>query len=68
MTHPLLVYPARRMRVFCLLYPGSTSGKSDFLETRSRKIIMRVLKFGGTSVGSVEAFGQVAKIVARARE
>jgi aspartate kinase len=28
---------------------------------------MRVLKFGGTSVGSAEAFGQVARIVARAR-
>lgn len=29
---------------------------------------MRVLKFGGTSVGSAEAFGQVAKIVASARQ
>ena len=29
---------------------------------------MRILKFGGTSVGSAEAFDQVAKIVARARQ
>lgn len=29
---------------------------------------MRVLKFGGTSVGSAEAFGHVARIVARARQ
>ena len=29
---------------------------------------MRVLKFGGTSVGSADAFSQVAKIVARAHE
>jgi aspartate kinase len=29
---------------------------------------MRVLKFGGTSVGSADAFGQVAKIVANARQ
>ncbi len=29
---------------------------------------MRVLKFGGTSVGNAEAFKQVAQIVARARE
>ena len=28
---------------------------------------MRVLKFGGTSVGSAEAFAQVAEIVERAR-
>ncbi len=29
---------------------------------------MRILKFGGTSVGSAEAFAQVARIVARAKE
>ncbi len=29
---------------------------------------MRILKFGGTSVGSAEAFAQVASIVARAKE
>ncbi len=29
---------------------------------------MRILKFGGTSVGTAEAFDQVAKIVARARQ
>ena len=29
---------------------------------------MRVLKFGGTSVGNADAFGQVAKIVASARQ
>ncbi len=29
---------------------------------------MRILKFGGTSVGSAEAFAQVARIVARAKQ
>lgn len=29
---------------------------------------MRILKFGGTSVGSAEGFAQVAEIIARARE
>ena len=58
------------MRGFFFAHPVVLS---DSLEKASAIIsfqesLMRILKFGGTSVGSAEAFDQVAKIVARARQ